>query len=433
MKIIGTWLLPYLVIVAPIFSANPGNEKAPNLNPVTVSQDPWALPEQQGDIPQAPSPTPSQEWSYHKTTDGSHPDANEQQMMWLMNRARSNPEQEGIWLADGTGQSNVTFAMSYFKVDKDVLKAEFAAIAEAPPGAFDSRVYQGSLDHSNDLIARDAQDHKDQFVKIQKYFSMNGGSASVYSYSKDPVHAHAGFNIDWGGNDGTGMQSGRGHRRALMDTGSGSSLSNVGIAMVADNNNSNNVGPLVTSIGYVVGRTSTSNHYNRFIVGTIWTDANGNDLYDAGEGHGGVSVIPDRGNFLAVTGDAGGFSIPATETGTYTITVSGGAVAQPQQRQVEVGSVSVLMIWNQADTWDERVPLVIPEAPEIRMELVSGQTRVAWEELGGLKYQLRQSDNLITWQNDNRTIQEEGNAHYFVLTQSDILSQRFFNLLVTAE
>ncbi len=203
--------------------------------------------------------------------------------------------------------------------------------------------------------------------------------------------------------------------------------------MVADNDNSNSVGPLVTSIGYVVARTSVSNHYNRFIVGTIWTDTNNNDQCDPGKGHGGVNVMPNRRNFYALTGDHGGFAIPATETGTYTITVLGGAITQAQQRQVEVASVSVLMIWNQADTWDDPVNLVIPEAPVITIAIVNGETRVTWAELGGLNYQLRQSTNLINWQNDNRSILSSGNSRYFVLNQSDIDQRRFFDLLVTTE
>ena len=409
---------------------------SPTRNPALEPVDPWTLPQQQSDEPKAPSATPSTEWTFHKTADGSHPDNNEQQMTWLMNRARSNPEREGIWLADGITQFNVTNAINFFDVNKAILKAEFAAIPEAPPAAFDSRLYEGSVDHSVDLIARDAQDHNGQFDKLRAHgFQFNGAAASVYSYSRDSVHAHAGFNIDWGydNGDGSGMQPNRGHRQALMDTSFGTSLSNTGIAMVPDNNNSNSVGPLVTSIGYVIARTNVANHYNRHIVGTIWTDSNGNDQYDPGEGHGGVTVMPDRGDFYAITGDAGGFSIPATETGTYNISVLGGAISQSEQRQVEVGAVSILMIWNQADTWDDPVSLVIPEAPAITMAVVNGQTRVTWDEIGGLEYQLRSSTNLISWQNDNRTILFSGSSRYFILSQSDIDQRRFFDLLVTAE
>lgn len=402
--------------------------EAPNLNPVVEPSDPWSPPEQQTDVPQAPSATPSTEWSFHKTADGNHPDANEQQMLWLMNRARTNPEREGIWLADGAGQSNVSFAISYFKVNRTILKAEFAARTETPPAAFDNRIYQGSVDHSVDLITRDAQDHNGQFDKIREYFSFNGGSASVYSYAKDAIHAHAGFNIDWGGNDGTGMQTGRGHRQALMG-----SLANTGIAMVPDNDNSTKVGPLVTSIGYVQARTSVANHYNRLVVGTIWTDTNDNDQYDPGEGHAGVSIMPDKGTFYATTGDEGGFSIPATETGIYTITVSGGDISTPEQRIVNVGSESVLMIWNQADTWDDPVSPVIPEAPSIQMTESKGQTIVSWNGKTGLNYQLRTSTNLINWQDDNRTISQNGNERSFILNDTDIDARRFFDILVSVD
>lgn len=433
MKPLISGLIAYFCFQVLAIAEDPTGEKSPNRNPAQQPFDPWAeAPQQQADTPKAPLATPSTEWTFHTTSNGSRPDGNEQQMMWLMNRARSNPEREGIWLADGLKQGNVLNAVRYFNVDLDILKSEFAAINEAPPAAFDSRLWEGSKDHSDDLIARDAQDHNGQFNKLSVYYTYNGGSASVFSYSKDAVHAHAGFNIDWGGNDGTGMQSGRGHRRALMDS-NGSGLSNTGIAMIPDNNNSNSVGPLVTSIGYVRARTSVSNHYNRHIVGTIWTDTNGNDQYDPGEGHGGVSIMPDRGDFYTTTGDHGGFAIPATESGTYNLTISGGAIVQAEQRIVEVGSESVLMIWNQADTWDDPIDLVIPEAPPITVEVVEGQTRVSWQQQHGLDYQLRRSDNLVSWANDNRTILASGATRYFTLTQSDVDQRRFFDLLVTAE
>jgi hypothetical protein len=120
---------------------------APSINPPSLPANSWELPEQQNDTPQAPLATPSTEWTFHARADGSRPDGNEQQMMWLMNRARSNPAREGIWLADGLTQGNVTSAVRYFGVDLDVLKAEFSAIAEAPPAAFDSRLWEGSKDH----------------------------------------------------------------------------------------------------------------------------------------------------------------------------------------------------------------------------------------------------------------------------------------------
>jgi len=48
------------------------------------------------EIPPLAAPT---EWLYHKTADSKHPNGIEQRQLWFINRARSNPTVEGIWLA----------------------------------------------------------------------------------------------------------------------------------------------------------------------------------------------------------------------------------------------------------------------------------------------------------------------------------------------
>ncbi|MEM9159545.1 MAG: hypothetical protein AAGB46_10890, partial [Verrucomicrobiota bacterium] len=207
---------------------------------------------------------PTTEWTLHKTEDGAHPDGNEQQMVWLMNRARTDPAQEGLYLSD-TGNRRVDSAVSYFGVDIELMKAELAAFAPKPPAAFDRRIYLGSKVHSEDLIARDKQDHNNQFSRIgDAGFRLSGGNASVFSFADDPIHAHAAFNIDWGGDDGTGMQSGRGHRQGIMAGKLNST--NVGIAMVPETDSKTQVGELVTSIVYARASRSAANHYNRFLA-----------------------------------------------------------------------------------------------------------------------------------------------------------------------
>ena len=91
------------------------------------------------------------------------------------------------------------------------------------------------------------------------------------------------------------------------------------------------------------------------------------------------------------------------------------------------------MIWNQADTWDDPVSLITPIAPEVSIVTINGQKQVTWNVIKGLNYQLRRSSNLVTWEDDNRTIISNGNTRYFLLTQSDIDQRLFFNLTVTAE
>jgi len=280
---------------------------------------------------------PTTEWTLHKTADGSHPSGDEQQMMWLMNRARRSPAIEGIWLAH-VRQSNVQSTLAYFNVLYQVLMDEFAARTNAPPGAFDSRLYIAASNHCAYLISIDGQNHSNQFTRVtDQGFHYTSARGSVYSYSLDAIYGHAGFNVDWGGDDGTGMQTGRGHREGLMG-----SYSCTGIACVPETNAATFVGPMVITINYCNASTSYADHYNLFIVGTVWNDLNTNSLYDSGEGIGLVTVMPDTGTYYAVTGEAGGYAIPV-DSGTFEVTFSGGSLPSNFVKSVTVGSTSELV------------------------------------------------------------------------------------------
>ncbi len=289
----------------------------------------------------------TEEWLLHKTADGRHPDADEQALVWLMNRARQDPAAEGIWLATND-HPDVASGRSYFGVNVELLEDEFASIAPAPPAAFDRRLYEASLAHSLDLIERDEQDHIGQFSRVDASgFVHAGGRASVFSYARSALNCHAAFNIDWGPGDGTGMQPGRGHRWAIMGD-----YTNVGIAAVPENDPTSSVGPVVVSAAYLYASTSAADHYNRFLVGTVWDDLDDNAMYDPGEGLVGVSVRPAQGIFFAVTSDGGGYAIPIVAPGTYDVTFSGGPLANSHQRTITLGSVSALL---------DLEPIAVPE------------------------------------------------------------------------
>jgi hypothetical protein len=325
-----------LAISAPAFGQN---LQRPEPNPPWLDGGPPA--EVSGLTQAAPETqalTATEEWLFHKTADGLHPDGNEQALIWFMNWARQDPVAEGVWLARES-HPDVSSGRTSFGVNLGVLEAEFAAIAPAPPGAFDRRLYEASLAHSLDLIARDAQDHDQQFARVDAAgFSYVGGRANVFSVARSALNGHAAFNIDWGGNDGTGMQTGRGHRAAIMGD-----YTNIGFAMVPENNPSTSVGPLVTSAVYVHANSDAADHYNRFLVGTVWEDADGNGFYDPGEGFDGVTVRPAQGSFFAVTSKSGGYSIPILASGSYDVTFSGGELAGSCQRSVVVGAESELL------------------------------------------------------------------------------------------
>ena len=281
------------------------------------------------------------EWTFHKTADNQHPDGIEQQVTWLMNRARTDPTQEGIWLAT-MEDPDVASARSYFVVDLDLLQAEFAAIQAKPPAAFDVRLYQAARAHSDYLVTTDSQNHTDQLNRVvDAGFAYQSYRGNVFSYTRSGIHGHAGFNIDWGGGDPTGMQPGRGHRKAIMSIDG--DYTNVGMAVVGEADPVTGVGPFVTTGNYCSANTSQTDHFNRFLVGTVWRDLNDNDQYDPGEGMGGISVRPDWGAYHAVTADSGGYAMPILEAGTYKVSFSGPGISGETIRTVFVESQSRLL------------------------------------------------------------------------------------------
>ena len=328
------------LLAEPLDAAVPGNRPvgAPAEEPpaVTVPAGEFAdLPLQAGPALGAPTV----EWTLHKTADGAHPDGREQQALWLMNRARANPSAEGLWLATAT-EPDIAGGRDYFHVNTTVLQNEFNGYAVKPPAAFDVRLYSAAKAHSDDLIARNAQDHTGQFARVDAAgFHWQSIRGNVFAYADSGLNAHGAWNIDWGGGTVDGMQTGRGHRKAIMSLDG--DYTNVGLALVYENNPATSVGPYVTTGNYCRANTSYADHYNLFIVGTVWRDLNGNNRYDPGEGLGGVTVRPSAGTYYAVTSAAGGYAIPVTMApGTYPVTFSG---AVSGTGNATIGSTSVLL------------------------------------------------------------------------------------------
>ncbi len=342
------------VTLAAGVSAEPGAAPDPphldGPEPAPVTSDPF----------RAASSVPT-EWTFHRTADGVHPDADEQSFLWLMNRARRDPEAEGVFLAE-VDDFDVQNAIQYFAVDLELMMDEFAALDPQPPAAFDTRLYAAALDHSLDLIDRDAQDHQGQFSRVSDAgFHYVSGRGSVFSYTRSAIHGHAGFNIDWGGNDGSGMQTGRGHRQAIMGN-----YPNVGLAAVPDSDPTTSVGPLVVTANYMWASTSYLDHFNRFLVGTVWEDLDEDGVYDPGEGIGGVVVQPEGEPYYAVSASAGGYAVPVTRSGSIVVAFSGSGVGSACDAVVDFDLDSqlldcrpdVLVVPEPASAWLRAVALL---------------------------------------------------------------------------
>jgi hypothetical protein len=219
---------------------------------------------------------------------------------------------------------------------------EYAGYAAKPPAAFDARLHAAALGHARDLVAGVRQGHAGQLDRVTSSgFRWRSFRGNILLAASDPGNAHAAFAIDWGRDrpdDGDGMQAGRGHRKALLSLDG--AYSNVGIAAVPVEDANAADGPLVITEDFCSADTSAPDHFNRFIVGTVWNDKDGDGSYEDGEGIGGVTVMPDAGPYYALTGASGGYAIPVA-AGTTTRVVFSGPVGA--MRVVSVGEESVLV------------------------------------------------------------------------------------------
>jgi hypothetical protein len=121
-----------------------------------------------------------------------------------------------------------------------------------------------------------------------------------------------------------------GHHANLMNPG----LREVGIG-IADGDYKNWDGVFVTQD---FAKSSTG----PFLTGVAFDDEDGDHSYDPGEGLGGIAVeaTDSAGHaFTTITNDAGGYDL-ALGRGAYTVTFSGGAVAE-STHQVTIAEVNV--------------------------------------------------------------------------------------------
>lgn len=251
-------------------------------------------------------------------------------LVWLMNRARQNPRAEGEWLATSP-EAEVADWRRWNNVSGAVLTRLFAEYPVKPPAAFDSRLYQAAQKHSAKLIAKGgcALSHSGQFKAVDaagfRWVKLCGSVVDP----ETALSGHAGWNID-------GNAAGGGHRNAIMSLGQCADTSSVGVAMVPHSGN------FCTTGNYAKAKVNGVDHFNTFLVGTVWQDRNGNDRYDPGEGYGNIEVRPDKGGYFAKTAGGGGYALPVVKPGKYTISFSRSDIPA-EVRQVTVGRQSVLL------------------------------------------------------------------------------------------
>lgn len=263
------------------------------------------------------------------TTLYSHgdPTAQEQLLLEMVNRARADPTAEGVRLAETT-DPDVLSAYSYFSVDTNQVKSDFAGYASQPPLAFNPNLITSARRHTNDMATNDFQDHTGSDGSTLKTRTADAGytgwsalGENIYAYCKSIWYGHCGLNVDWG-------VVSLGHRKNIMNF-SGSVFNEIGIGIVAESDDATQVGPLVVTqdFGLRSGKT--------FLVGVVYQDSDGDGFYSEGEGLSGVTVMPDSGTYYAVTSTSGGYAIPlSASSGTLGVTFSGGSLSASQTKSV---------------------------------------------------------------------------------------------------
>lgn len=288
------------------------------------------------------------------------PTDQEQLLLELINQLRMDPggEAERLILNPQTGaavQANITQALQYFGVDMAAFAAQMAALAAAPPLAWNAALALAAEDHTLRMIAADEQSHQvageaSLWARIGTagYANRTRVAENVYAYAQDVLYAHAGFVIDWGYDDadfngdtllanwrsiGDGIQDAAGHRVNMMNP----ALTEVGIAMIAETDAATSVGPFLVTQDF-----GARWDYSAQVLGVVIADADGDRFYDIGEGLAGITVTArgSAGVYSTTSWSSGGYQM-VLPPGSYSLTFTGAGLAGPLAYTVTLGASNV--------------------------------------------------------------------------------------------
>jgi hypothetical protein len=269
-----------------------------------------------------------------------NPTGEEQLYLELANRARANPQAEASRLK-AASDPNILSAYGFFSVDLDLMVSQFSTILPAPPLAFNAQLIAAARNHTLDMFQNVFQEHTNSFdsgKSLQRaqtvgYFPQFIGE-NVYSFAHDAYFGHAGFEVDWGPGPGGMQVPEEGHTQpGHRDNMHTARFREVGIGVLNGNNSKPGVepvGPQLVTEDYAVVFANTP-----FITGVAYYDLNGNSLYEAGEGIGGLTVTVNSQSTKGLTASSGGYTVPVSGSGNYNVTFSGAGLA-PVSKNVSI-------------------------------------------------------------------------------------------------
>jgi hypothetical protein len=257
-----------------------------------------------------------------------NPSAEEQYMLELLNRFRTDPQAELDLLTNSlsgearSSDPDINSALDFFNVSGPVLQSQWTSLISVPALAWDEALYNMAQLQSENMILDDMQEHNlpgrpglaaraDLFDYTYTILGEN-----IFAYAEGVLHGHAAFAIDWGSGP-NGIQNPPGHRQSMMS----SQFREVGIRILPESAQSTEVGPLVMTQNF----GNRQSFGNSWLLGVVFDDNNDDEFYNIGEALSGITVTASggAGTFSTTSMSAGGYQmqLPA---GTYTVTFSGG-------------------------------------------------------------------------------------------------------------
>ena len=181
-----------------------------------------------------------------------NPTDEEQMLLELINRARTNATAEATRLLSST---DPYVQAGLAQVDAELMKAQFATNPPVAPLSFNARLIDAARAHTQYLFQNAIQTHSgpgptDTLLNRLETvgYSFQNAAENVFSYSENIEFGHAGFEVDWNGtSENGGMQTPAGHRTTIHN----GIYKEVGIGVVLGSNTvttsttTNTVGPML--------------------------------------------------------------------------------------------------------------------------------------------------------------------------------------------
>ncbi|HOW65946.1 MAG TPA: CAP domain-containing protein [Candidatus Paceibacterota bacterium] len=263
--------------------------------------------------------------------DHGDPTAEEQLMLELINRARSNPSAEAARLNIDLNEG----------LSPGTLNAN-----PKPPLALNRFLLAAARSHSqwmldNQQFSHAGADASDPGNRMSDAgYSFTGawrygeniafqGTTTIPVIAELVAASHDDLFIDEG-------IEGRGHRINLMQ----SSFREIGIGVRTGQWEQS--GRLYNIAMSTQDFASSDGSHRALLLGVIFRDTNRDGFYSVGEGIGGVTIMPDRGNDYAVSSASGGYAIPLDNlNGQVTLTYSSTQWPASITRTVSLTGVNV--------------------------------------------------------------------------------------------